>query len=87
MEIDGDLSVPDLAARARADGVSSRPALPVDLNGEGCASVVPVEAAEAVETDEAGFAAGAIGRRPGDPDLVAVPVTGSSTPLPSVPGA
>ena len=87
MEIDGDLPVPGLAARARADGVSSRLALGVELSGEPCASVVPVEAAEAFETDDAGFAAGAIGRRPGDADLVAVPGTGSFTPLPRVPRA
>ena len=53
MVIDGDL-----AARARADGVSFLLALFVDLLGKPCAKLVPV-----------GFAVGAIGQAPSDPDL------------------
>ncbi len=71
MVIDGDL-----AARARADDVSFLLALFVDLAGKPCAKLVPVEAAEAFQTDGvgfAGFAVGAIGQAPSDPDLIAMP--------------
>jgi glutamine synthetase len=67
MVIDGDL-----AARARADDVSFLLALFVDLAGKPCAKLVPVEAAEAFQPDGvgfAGFAVGAIGQAPSDPDL------------------
>ena len=57
MVIDGDL-----AARARADDVSFLLALFVDLAGKPCAKLVPVEAAEAFETDGVGFAGFAVGR-------------------------
>jgi glutamine synthetase len=82
MVIDGDL-----AARARADGVSFLLALFVDLTGKPCAKLVPVEAAEAFQADGvgfAGYAVGAIGQRPSDPDLVAMPDPASYTPLPWV---
>ena len=80
MVIDGDL-----ASRARADGVSFLLALFVDLAGKPCAKLVPVEAAEAFQRDGvgfAGFAVGAIGQQPSDPDLIAIPDPASYTPLP-----
>jgi glutamine synthetase len=82
MVIDGDL-----AARARADDVSFLLALFVDLAGKPCAKLVPVEAAEAFQADGvgfAGFAVGAIGQAPSDPDLIAMPDPASYTPLPWV---
>jgi glutamine synthetase len=82
MVIDGDL-----ASRARADGVSFLLALFVDLLGKPCAKLVPVEAAEAFQTDGvgfAGFAVGAIGQQPSDPDLIAIPDPASYAPVPWV---
>jgi glutamine synthetase len=85
MVIDGGPQ--DLAARARADDVSFLLALFVDLAGKPCAKLVPVEAAEAFQADGvgfAGFAVGAIGQAPSDPDLIAMPDPASYTPLPWV---
>ncbi|KPM53633.1 type III glutamate--ammonia ligase [Frankia sp. CcI49] len=76
-----------LAARARADGVRFLLALFVDLTGKPCAKLVPVEAADEFERDGvgfAGFAVGAIGQRPADPDLIALPDLASYTLLPQV---
>lgn len=80
-------SVPDLATRARADGVRFLLALFVDLTGKPCAKLVPVEAADELQHEGvgfAGYAVGAMGQQPCDPDLVAIPDLASYTPLPAV---
>ena len=77
----------DLATRARADGVRFLLALFVDLTGKPCAKLVPVEAADELQRDGvgfAGYAVGAMGQQPCDPDLVAIPDVASYTPLPWV---
>jgi glutamine synthetase len=77
----------DLAARAQADGVRFLLALFVDLAGKPCAKLVPVEAAAELQHEGvgfAGYAVGAIGQRPSDPDLIAIPDLASYTPLPWV---
>ena len=77
----------DLADRARADGVRFLLALFVDLRGKQCAKLVPVEAADALQADGvgfAGYAVGAIGQQPGDPDLMAIPDLDTYTRLPEV---
>ncbi|MBW0090197.1 type III glutamate--ammonia ligase [Pseudonocardia sp. KRD-184] len=77
----------DLAARAAADGVTFLLAVFVDLAGKPCAKLVPVEAADEFESDGvgfAGYAVGAIGQQPSDPDLVAMPDVATYTPLPQV---
>lgn len=77
----------DLASRARADGVKFLLALFVDLTGKPCAKLVPVEAAAELQHEGvgfAGYAVGAIGQQPRDPDLIAVPDPASYTPLPWV---
>jgi glutamine synthetase len=77
----------DLAARAHADGVGFLLATFVDLTGKPCAKLVPVAHAEALQSDGvgfAGYAVGAIGQQPCDPDLIALPDPASYTPLPWV---
>ena len=77
----------DLATRARADGVRFLLALFVDLTGKPCAKLVPVEAADELQragVGFAGYAVGAMGQQPCDPDLVAIPDVASYTPLPWV---
>jgi len=77
----------DLAARADADGVRFLLALFVDLTGKPCAKLVPVEAAAELQHEGvgfAGYAVGAIGQQPCDPDLIAIPDLASYTPLPQV---
>ena len=77
----------DLATRARADGVRFLLALFVDLTGKPCAKLVPVEAADELQRDGvgfAGYAVGAMGQQPCDPDLIAIPDVASYTPLPYV---
>lgn len=77
----------DLAERAHADGVRFLLALFVDLTGKPCAKLVPVEAAGELQHDGvgfAGYAVGAIGQQPCDPDLIAIPDLASYTPLPWV---
>ena len=77
----------DLATRARADGVRFLLALFVDLTGKPCAKLVPVEAADELQRDGvgfAGYAVGAMGQQPCDPDLIAIPDVASYTPLPCV---
>jgi len=66
----------DLATRAAADGVRFLLALFVDLTGKPCAKLVPVEAADELQYEGvgfAGYAVGAIGQQPCDPDLIAIP--------------
>ncbi|MEC4763297.1 type III glutamate--ammonia ligase [Mycobacterium sherrisii] len=62
-------------------------ALFVDLNGKPCAKLVPVAAVDALSTDGvgfAGYAVGAIGQTPKDPDLIAIPDPAPFTPIPFV---
>jgi glutamine synthetase len=73
--------------RARADGVRFLLALFVDLTGKPCAKLVPVEAADELQHEGvgfAGYAVGAIGQQPCDPDLIAIPDLASYLPLPWV---
>jgi glutamine synthetase len=77
----------DLATRAKKDGVRFLLAVFVDLTGKPCAKLVPVEAAAELQeagVGFAGYAVGAIGQQPSDPDLVAMPDLGSYTPIPWV---
>ena len=83
----GGLADLDLAARARADGIEFLLAVFVDLTGKPCAKLVPVEAVDELQSTGvgfAGYAAGALGQQPSDPDIMAVPDVGSYTPLPFV---
>jgi glutamine synthetase len=62
-------------------------ALFVDLRGKPCAKLVPVEAIEMLATEGAGFAGyavGAIGQEPKDPDIMALPDPASFTPIPFI---
>ncbi|WP_033337394.1 type III glutamate--ammonia ligase [Catenuloplanes japonicus] len=57
----------------------------VDLDGKPCAKLVPVEAVDALATEGvgfAGYAAGALGQQPCDPDVMAIPDPSTFTPLP-----
>lgn len=77
----------DLAALAQASGTTFILALFVDLNGKPCAKLVPVEAVEELQNDGvgfAGYAVGAMGQEPKDPDLIALPDPSSFTPIPFV---
>ncbi|MEJ2889249.1 type III glutamate--ammonia ligase [Actinomycetospora aeridis] len=81
------LPEPSLAERARQDGVRFLLAMFVDLTGKPCAKLVPVESADELQHEGvgfAGYAVGAIGQQPCDPDLVAIPDVTSYTPLPWV---
>jgi glutamine synthetase len=76
-----------LRERAEADGVRFLLALFVDLNGKPCAKLVPTSAADQLEGGKlgfAGFAAGLIGQRPEDSDLIAIPDLDSYAPIPFV---
>jgi glutamine synthetase len=78
---------PDLAELVRADGVEFVLAVFVDLTGKPCAKLVPVEAIEELRDEGvgfAGYAAGALGQQPSDPDIMALPDASSYTPLPFV---
>lgn len=73
-----------LASMAKADGVRFLLATFTTLTGKPCAKLVPVEAADALEGEGvgfAGYAAGAMGQKPHDPDVIAVPDIRSYTPL------
>jgi glutamine synthetase len=81
------VSEPSLAELARADGVRFLLAMFVDLTGKPCAKLVPVESADELQYEGvgfAGYAVGAIGQQPSDPDLIVVPDLASYTPLPWV---
>lgn len=76
-----------LAERAAADGVRFLLATFTTLTGKPCAKLVPVAAADAFQADGvgfAGYAAGAMGQQPRDPDIVAIPDVGSYFPLHAV---
>ncbi|WP_188585802.1 type III glutamate--ammonia ligase [Gordonia jinhuaensis] len=77
----------DLAERCAATGTTFILALFVDLRGKPCAKLVPVEAVDELASDGvgfAGYAVGAMGQEPKDPDLVAIPDVESFTPIPFV---
>jgi glutamine synthetase len=74
----------DLAAMANESGTRFILALFVDLRGKPCAKLVPVEAVELLATEGvgfAGYAVGAIGQEPKDPDLMVIPDPASFTPI------
>ncbi|MEV8135298.1 type III glutamate--ammonia ligase [Microbacterium aurantiacum] len=76
-----------LKERALADDVRFILALFVDMNGKPCAKLVPVSAADELEGGAlgfAGFAAGLVGQKPHDPDLIAIPDLASYTPVPFI---
>lgn len=80
-------AVPDLGTRARADGIEFIMALFVDLTGKPCAKLVPIEAVEELQTKGvgfAGYAVGALGQQPKDPDVMAIPDPSSYMALPFV---
>ena len=79
----------ELRARAEEDGIEFFLAMFVDLHGKPCAKMVPVEAFDVLMgggAGFAGFAAGAMGQTPADPDLIAVPDPDSYVAVPWQPG-
>ncbi|CAN5382320.1 type III glutamate--ammonia ligase [soil metagenome] len=77
----------DLAQLAHESGTRFILALFVDLRGKPCAKLVPVEAVDQLATEGvgfAGYAVGAIGQEPKDPDLMAIPDPSSFTPIPFI---
>lgn len=77
----------ELAELCEETGTTFILALFVDLRGKPCAKLVPVEAVEELATDGvgfAGYAVGAMGQEPKDPDLIAIPDPASFTPIPFV---
>jgi glutamine synthetase len=83
----GTAPSPSLADLARGDGVRFLLAMFVDLDGKSCGKLVPVEAADELQVEGvgfAGYAVGAMGQTPADPDLVAIPDLRSYTPVPFV---
>lgn len=80
----GQISLADIA---KAHDVRFLLATFVDMTGKPCAKLVPVEAAYELEKGAmgfAGYAAGLIGQKPQDPDLIAVPDLASFTPVPFI---
>jgi glutamine synthetase len=78
---------PELADLAEQSGTKFILALFVDLRGKPCAKLVPVEAIDLLATEGvgfAGYAVGAIGQEPKDPDLMAIPDPASFTPIPFI---
>ena len=76
-----------LAELAHSAGTKFILALFVDLRGKPCAKLVPVEAVDLLATEGvgfAGYAVGAMGQEPKDPDLMALPDTESFTPIPFI---
>jgi glutamine synthetase len=77
----------DLATLARDAGTTFVLALFVDLRGKPCAKLVPVQAIDLLAGDGvgfAGYAVGAMGQEPKDPDLMAIPDPASFTPIPFI---
>jgi glutamine synthetase len=69
----GRISLADIA---KAHDVRFLLATFVDMTGKPCAKLVPVEAADELENGAmgfAGYAAGLMGQKPQDPDLIAIP--------------
>jgi glutamine synthetase len=92
-EISADAPLPESAGRisladiAKAHGVRFLLATFVDMTGKPCAKLVPVEAADELENGAmgfAGYAAGLMGQKPQDPDLIAIPDLASFTPVPFI---
>jgi len=80
-------SAPGLAEQVRRDSVEFILALFVDLAGKPCSKLVPAQAVEQLEKEGvgfAGYAVGAIGQQPSDPDIMAMPDPASYTPLPFI---
>ncbi len=76
-----------LAELSKQSGTKFILALFVDLRGKPCAKLVPVEAVDLLATEGvgfAGYAVGAIGQEPKDPDLMAIPDPASFTPIPFI---
>jgi glutamine synthetase len=77
----------DLATVAEQSGTKFILALFVDLRGKPCAKLVPVEAVDLLATEGvgfAGYAVGAMGQEPKDPDMMAIPDPASFTPIPFI---
>ncbi|MBS1695688.1 MAG: type III glutamate--ammonia ligase [Actinobacteria bacterium] len=77
----------DLAGLCAAAGTKFILALFVDLRGKPCAKLVPVEAVDELATNGvgfAGYAVGAMGQEPKDPDLMAIPDPASFMPVPFI---
>jgi len=77
----------DLATLAQESGTKFILALFVDLRGKPCAKLVPVEAVNLLATEGvgfAGYAVGAMGQEPKDPDMMAIPDPASFTPIPFI---
>jgi glutamine synthetase len=92
-EVSAEQSVPAEAGRisladiAKAHDVRFLLATFVDMTGKPCAKLVPVEAADELEAGAmgfAGYAAGLIGQKPQDSDLIAVPDLASFTAMPFI---
>lgn len=80
----GRISLADIA---KANDVRFLLATFVDMTGKPCAKLVPVEAADELENGAmgfAGYAAGLMGQKPQDPDLIAIPDLASFTPVPFI---
>ncbi|WP_030599133.1 type III glutamate--ammonia ligase [Streptomyces fulvoviolaceus] len=87
MRTDPEADTPDLAELVRADGIEFVLAVFVDLTGKPCAKLVPAQAVEELRDEGvgfAGYAAGALGQQPSDPDVIARPDASSYTPVPFV---
>jgi len=77
----------ELADLAAKHGTRFILALFVDLNSKACAKLVPVEAVEQLASEGvgfAGYAAGAMGQEPKDPDVMAIPDVASFAAIPFV---
>jgi glutamine synthetase len=76
-----------LADLAAATGTTFILALFDTLTGKPCAKLVPVQAADMLQDEGvgfAGYAAGAMGQEPKDPDLIGIPDLDTFTPIPFV---
>lgn len=83
-ESTGRISLADIA---KAHDVRFLMATFVDITGKPCAKLVPVEAADELENGAmgfAGYAAGLMGQKPQDSDLIAIPDLASFTPVPFI---
>lgn len=77
----------ELADLCATHGTKFILAMFVDLRGKPCAKLVPVEAVDELATEGvgfAGYAVGAIGQEPKDPDLIAIPDVRSFLPIPFI---
>jgi glutamine synthetase len=75
----------ELKERAQQDGIEFFLAMFVDMDGKPCAKLVPAIYLDDLLEDGAGFAgfaAGAMGQSPADPDILAIPDPASYTPVP-----